>query len=100
MRTAALFLTTTLIALAAAPAGALPSNEVCYSDAQAVASATLPDNSTLFTCPGAGARTLPQLAAMGYHIVSLGPISVGGGTSQRQQLVVKRGVEVHSDGFE
>lgn len=100
MRTAALFLSSALMALAAAPAGALPSNEICYSEAQAIATATLPDNSTLFTCPSAGVRTLPQLAAMGFRVVSLTPVAVGGGTSQRQQLVVKRGVEVHSDGFE
>lgn len=74
--------------------------EICYSADQPAASATPPTNSTVFTCPTAGMKTLPQLAALGMRVVRLVPISTSNGTMIRQQLTVQPSRSIHRDGFE
>lgn len=63
--------------------------EICYSAPVPFAQAVPPTNSTVFVCPIAGSKTLPQLAAEGWEIVQLSPLVVNG-SSQTDQLVIQR----------
>ena len=63
--------------------------EICYSAPVPFAQAVSPTNSTVFICPVAGSKTLPQLAAEGWEIVQLSPLVVNG-SSQTDQLVIQR----------
>lgn len=63
--------------------------EICYSTPVPFAQAVPPTNSTVFNCPTAGAKTLPQLAADGWEVVQLSPLVVNG-SSQTDQLVIQR----------
>lgn len=84
------FAALTTVGLLAAPALAGAGvAEICYSPAEAFNVATPPSNSTVFACPVAGNKTLPQLAAEGWSIVQLTPIVVNG-TSQTQQLIIQK----------
>jgi hypothetical protein len=74
-----------LLAMSAAAGQA----EICYSAAVPFAAATPPTNSTVFACPIAGNKTLPQLAAEGWEVVQLTPYSLGNG-DQATQLVIQR----------
>ncbi len=69
--------------------------EICYSAPINFALYVPPTNATVFVCPIAGSRTLPQLAAEGWEIVQLGPLSTGYNpdTAQTQytdQLVIQK----------
>lgn len=74
--------------------------EVCYSPEQASGAATPPTSSTQFSCPISGTFTINQLAAQGFRIVSLSPVSGLAPLSVRQQLLVKRVARIHGSGFE
>lgn len=63
--------------------------DICYSDPQPAVSATPPSNTTVFHCPTAGDRTLPQLAAEGWSIGQLTPIMVSS-TQSAAQLVIQK----------
>lgn len=63
--------------------------EICYSADVPLGSAAPPTNSTVFQCPVAGARTLPQLAAAGWKVVQLTPVTTSNST-QANQLVIQR----------
>ena len=63
--------------------------EICYSPDVALGTYAPPTNATLFTCPVAGTKTLPQLAADGWKVVQLGPVVTSGAT-QANQLVIQR----------
>ena len=64
--------------------------EICYSPSVPFASAVPPTNATMFTCPITGAKTLPELAALGWEIVQLTPISTNGGANITDQLVIQK----------
>lgn len=74
-------------------------SEICYSTATSFANYVPPTNATLFNCPSAGSKTLLQLAALGWTLVRLAPQTVAG-TDISDQLVLKRGVLIHRNGFE
>ena len=63
--------------------------EICYSPDVPLGSAAPPTNATVFTCPQAGNKTLPQLAAEGWKVVQLVPV-VTSGSTQANQLVIQR----------
>ena len=63
--------------------------EICYSDDVALGSSAPPTNATLFNCPIAGIKTLPQLAALGWKVVQLTPV-VTSGSTQANQIVIQR----------
>jgi hypothetical protein len=81
-----------------APASAATS-EICYSPAVIAATHAPPTNATLFECPVLGIKTLPQLAGLGWEVVGIAPLSVGGSTIA-DQLVLQRGALIHANGFE
>jgi hypothetical protein len=89
MRANVLFTASALLLIAIPSVSSAGTAEICYSPAQAFNAATPPDNNTVFACPIAGNKTLPQLAAEGWSIVQLTPIVVGG-TSQTQQLIIQK----------
>lgn len=74
-------------------------SEICYSAPVSFGVYAAPTNATVFNCPLLGAMTLPQLAALGWSVVRLLPQTVAG-TDISDQLVLKRGVSIHRDGFE
>jgi len=47
--------------------------EICYGPSSSLVSSNPSTNATIFQCPIAGARTLPQLAAAGWQITQLLP---------------------------
>jgi hypothetical protein len=63
--------------------------DICYSDPYAATSATPPTNTTIFRCPIAGDRTIPQLAAEGWTISQLTPVMVNASQSASQLLIQK-----------
>lgn len=74
-RTAAIRCLLSLVA-AFAPAAFAGQADICYGPTTSANSATLPTNATVFTCPQAGNKTLPQLAADGWQVVQLVPVTV------------------------
>lgn len=62
--------------LSFAPVAFAGQAEICYGPTQSASSSTLPSNSTVFSCPQAGNKTLPQLAAEGWQVVQLTPVTV------------------------
>ncbi|MBL0164976.1 MAG: hypothetical protein IPP82_15370 [Xanthomonadales bacterium] len=69
--------------------------EICYSPPVPYSSAVPPGNSTAFVCPISGTRTLPELAALGWQVVQLTPVtsSANGGagsTHITNQLVIQK----------
>lgn len=46
--------------------------EICYTTAQE--NPPPPTNASVFNCPTIGNKTLPQIAALGWQVVQLGPI--------------------------
>lgn len=76
-----------LLVVAATAAGGQA--EICYSEAVPFAEALPPTNDTVFLCPIAGDKTLPELAADGWEVVQLTPYSVGNG-DQASQIVIQR----------
>ena len=63
--------------------------DICYSANIALGSYAPPTNATIFECPVAGNKTLPQLAADGWKVVQLMPV-VTSGSTQANQLVIQR----------
>lgn len=64
--------------------------DICYSAPQnAFENPPPPTNSTVFSCPTAGSKTIPQLAAEGWSIGQLTPIMVSG-TQSAAQLVIQK----------
>lgn len=47
--------------------------EICYGPSSPLVSSNPSTNATIFQCPIAGAKTLPQLAAAGWQITQLLP---------------------------
>jgi len=82
-------ITAALLVTCAQPAAASEA-EICYTTPVAFQNSLPPTNSTIFNCPISGAKTLPQLAAEGWEIVQLSPISVAGGSQISDQLVIQR----------
>lgn len=74
--------------------------ELCYSPDQPALATTLPDQTTVFTCPLSGTGTLQDWAGRGFRVVRLTPVSAGGGQWIRQQLLIERGVRISTDSFE
>ena len=64
------------LAAALAPAAFAGQAEICYSPTTSANSSALPTNATVFSCPQAGNKTLPQLAAEGWQVVQLVPVTV------------------------
>lgn len=69
--------------------------EICYSAPVNYALYVPPTNATVFVCPIVGSRTLPQLAAEGWEIVQLLPVSPGynpdpAQTQYTDQLVIQK----------
>ena len=64
------------LAAAFAPAAFAGQADICYSPTTSANSSTLPTNATVFSCPQAGNKTLPQLAAAGWQVVQLVPVTV------------------------
>lgn len=83
-----------ICALAADAAHAQARGDVCYGPADA----SLPTNATVFACPQAGSKTVPQLAADGWRIVSMTGVVSGNG--QSVQIVVQRIDRLFRSGFE
>ncbi|HVJ62017.1 MAG TPA: hypothetical protein VM555_04820 [Tahibacter sp.] len=67
---------TLLLAAAFAPTALAGQADICYGPTQSANNSTLPTNSTVFSCPQAGNKTLPQLAADGWQVVQLVPVTV------------------------
>lgn len=74
-----------ILPLAAALALAAPSlvlagqADICYSAATpSLPSPPPPDNTTVFHCPQAGSRTVPELTALGWQIVQMSPVTTPG----------------------
>jgi len=63
--------------------------DICYSIDVPLGSIALPTNDTVFECPAAGNKTLPQLAADGWKVVQLLPVATSD-TTQANQLVIQR----------
>ena len=74
-------------------------NEICYSPASPSGSHAPPTNATVFQCPATGAKTLPQLAALGWKVASMWQVSVGG-SNIADQLILKRGGVIYRNGFD
>ncbi len=83
----AMFAVLALVASASASAGQA---EICYSASVPFASAVPPTNATVFACPVSGAKTMPELAALGWEVVQLTPISTNGGANITDQLVIQK----------
>lgn len=80
--------------------GTVNAGEICYGPAGPGTGAPPPDAGTVFTCPTAGVGTMNQLAELGWRIVRLTPVSVGGGNSAAQ-LVIRRPSEIiFANGFD
>lgn len=63
--------------------------DICYSDV-AAPNAAPPTSATPFTCPQAGRKTLPELAAAGWRVLKMTPVTVAdGGFGVRQQLLIR-----------
>jgi hypothetical protein len=69
--------------------------EICYTTPVPVGVPNPPPtNSTVFHCPTAGDKTLPQLAALAWEVVQLTPLMTPGANPQfgdyTQQLIVQK----------
>lgn len=69
--------------------------EICYSAPVPFGSAVPPGNSTAFVCPVSGSKTMPELAALGWQVVQLTPVTSGasggaGNTHITNQLVIQK----------
>ena len=71
--------------------------EICYGPAQTGAQPV--GNATVFACPMAGSKTVPQLATAGWRIVKLMPV-VGAGGATQPQLVIQRRDQLFRHGFQ
>lgn len=64
--------------------------DICYGPAYTLTGPSVPaTNATVFSCPQAGQKTLPQLAAEGWQIVQLSPLVVGANQGA-DQLIIQR----------
>lgn len=74
-------------------------SEICYSPALAFSEYAPPTHVTLFNCPTLGVKTLPQLAALGFAVVSISSVTVSG-SSISDQLILRRPELILRSGFE
>ncbi len=80
----------TLLALLASTTSFAGNADLCYGPAYAlVGSSTPATNATIFTCPQAGQKTLPQLAAEGWSIVQMVPVVISA-SQGADQLIIER----------
>lgn len=63
--------------------------DICYGPEISNLLPSAPTNSTLFNCPQAGQKTLPQLAQEGWSVVQMLPVTLSGST-QAVQLVIQK----------
>jgi hypothetical protein len=78
-----------LVAAFAASGASAARVDICYSEV-AAPDAAPPTSATPFTCPQAGIKTVPQLAAAGWHVIRMTPVTVSsGGFGVRQQLLIR-----------
>lgn len=65
--------------------------EICYGPSSSLLTANPPTNATVFQCPIAGAKTLPQLAAAGWQITQLVPIVTDSANSLgADQIIIQK----------
>lgn len=84
----------------AALAATAQASEICYAPAKGAAARPTAD--TVFACPVAGSHTIDQLAQLGWRVVALKPVSLGG-TQTAAQLLLRRAAAtdaIFADGFE
>ena len=87
-----------LIAFCVAASGAAQAGEICYGPAMNVSGE--PTASTVFACPTAGSHTIDALAALGWRVVKLTTVSLGGAQTAAQ-LVLKRARDgIFANGFD
>lgn len=78
-----------LVAALAAAGASAARIDICYSEV-AAPNAAPPTSATPFACPQAGIGTVPQLAAAGWRVVRMTPVTVSsGGFGVRQQLLIR-----------
>lgn len=78
-----------LVAAFAASDASAARVDICHSEVTAPDAAP-PTSATPFTCPQAGIKTVPQLAAAGWRVVRMTPVTVSsGGFGVRQQLLIR-----------
>jgi len=78
-----------LVAAFAASDASAARVDICYSEVTAPDAAP-PTSATPFTCPQAGIKTVPQLAAAGWRVVRMTPVTVSSGSfGVRQQLLIR-----------
>lgn len=89
---------TSALALLAA-VGTASASEICYGPTEAIGAR--PTEATVFACPTAGSHTINQLAQLGWRVVALKPVSLGG-TQTASQLVLRRiaADAIFANGFE
>jgi hypothetical protein len=78
------------VLMTAVPLASAGQADICYSPDVPLGSSSAPTNATVFACPTAGNKTLPQLAGDGWKVVQLTPVTTSGST-QAIQLVIQRG---------
>lgn len=74
-------------------------SEICYSQAVTFSEYAPSTNTTLFNCPTVGDKSLPQLAALGWAVVSISSVTVSG-TNVSDQLVLRSPEPIFRSGFE
>ena len=81
-------------ALAVARSATAGQAEICYTTPAAYGqNDPPPSNSTVFHCPTVGDKTLPQLAALGWQVVQLVPVTTPGSgvyPDTTNQLIVQK----------
>lgn len=90
-RMSALFRSVVFSSFVMASCAATAANaDICYGPNYALTGAASPaTNATVFNCPQAGQKTLPQLAAEGWQVVQMSPIVVSQ-TQGADQLIIQR----------
>ncbi|HUD41797.1 MAG TPA: hypothetical protein VMR06_07325 [Dokdonella sp.] len=77
-----------LVAALAAAGVSAARVDICYSEATAP-NAAPPTSATVFVCPQAGSRSVAQLAAAGWRVIKMMPVTAGsGGFGVQQQLLI------------
>lgn len=85
-----------LACVAVSPLAFAGQADICYSPTVTTPLGTYPpatSNTTVFNCPQAGSKTLPQLAADGWQVVQLGSVviaSAGTTLDSADQIVIQK----------
>lgn len=67
-------------ALVAVPVAQAGQADICYGPSlPSIPMPPPPDNTTVFNCPQAGSRTVPELASLGWQVVQMTPVTTPGG---------------------